>query len=951
MAPLDKHRRRMIRWPLAVFLLIVAIVVPVASDIVRRRWAVADANRAIARRDLSEANARLESFKTFWVRPTNDAEFAYLLGLTRWSLGRKDQARIAFQDALRNPPTTFRDKSLLFLAEYEFERRRFEISENASRILLNSDAVPTEAAVRRLEAIYRLELRYDELRRLFRDTVDRIPDRLRVLHDLWVLDRGTVPPGAAQRDWKVNGSRGEPWGSFVRARIALLRGETRPDITLAEGVGDPAARWLRLDAARASGDAAAVVALLREDKAYGELRGSEAYGWRAWVARASGDRAGEIRALEGQIQSGDYPATAPARLAELATKPEDAARWRSLKTSVDAALHRYERLMADHAKDRRAVDPSTLAGVAKAAGRAFDAAVWRSIANGNAPLDVVALTGGPTITDLLVDVPRNPVEIAKEKPTAAPDVRLVDRAEAAGIRFTFHNDETPIRRMPEPLSGGAGLLDYDGDGRLDIYLAQGGSLSEPDNSKADGDRLYRNIDGRTFVDATASAGIDRIPRGYGHGVAVGDIDNDGDPDLFLTRYGSYRLLRNDGGTFTDVTDPSGLGGTRDWPTSAAFGDLDGDGDLDLYVCHYLEWTPDAVPCRDGRTNAYIYCPPRNFRSLPDHLFRNDGGKFVDVTKDAGIVDEDGRGLGVVMADLDADGRLDIYVANDTTANYWFRNLGGMKFEDVGRSAGAAASADGGYQAGMGVACGDLDGDGRLDIAVTNFYGEGTSFFRNLGDGFFSESSAATGIRSLSRYRLGFGIAAADFNADGRLDLLTADGHLNDSGDVPYRMPLQLLLGTSDGRFAEPTDPGPDLAKPRLGRALACGDLDDDGRLDAVVIDQNAPVALLYNETPTHGRSVAFRLIGTRSGRDAVGALVRLRVGGKAIVAPRAGGGSYQAASDGRVYLGVGAANRIDEAEIVWPSGARTNLNGLAVDSIHEVHETEGLRTSTPFRRH
>ena len=310
-----------------------------------------------------------------------------------------------------------------------------------------------------------------------------------------------------------------------------------------------------------------------------------------------------------------------------------------------------------------------------------------------------------------------------------------------------------------------------------------------------------------------------MPRGFGHGVTVGDFDNDGFPDLFLTRWRSYALLHNNrgDGTFEDATAPSGLGGDRDWPTSAAFADLDNDGDLDLYVCHYLAWDADhptlcprvTVAAESERSDPgqrYNYCTPRPFAALPDHLFRNDGGRFVDVTAEAGIVDKDGRGLGVVAADVDGDGLVDLFVANDTTANYLWHNLGGLKFEEAGLVSGVACNAAGAFQAGMGTACGDLDGDGRPDLLVTNFYGESTTFFRNLGGGVFSDATAAVGLAAPSRFLLGFGIVLFDADNDGRLDLAIANGHVNDDRpDYPYDMPTLLLTGGDDGRLTDVTD--------------------------------------------------------------------------------------------------------------------------------------------------
>src|SRR5262249_8643109 len=259
--------------------------------------------------------------------------------------------------------------------------------------------------------------------------------------------------------------------------------------------------------------------------------------------------------------------------------------------------------------------------------------------------------------------------------------------------------------------------------------------------------------------------------------------------------------------------PRGWGATaigrprRPGPTSPARPSPDGDGDLDLYVCHYLHWDAESPRlCRDHATRAVQYCNPRSFDARADHLFRNDGGRFVDVTAASGIVDRDGRGLGVLAADLDQDGRVDLFVANDTTANFFFRNLGGWRFEEAGMAAGVAANASGGYQAGMGVACGDLDGDGRPDLAVTNFYGESTTFYRNLGGGVFGDRTAAIGLAAPSRYRLGFGIALLDADNDGHLDLATANGHVEDYRPlIPYAMPAQLLVGGEDGRLVDVTD--------------------------------------------------------------------------------------------------------------------------------------------------
>jgi hypothetical protein len=426
---------------------------------------------------------------------------------------------------------------------------------------------------------------------------------------------------------------------------------------------------------------------------------------------------------------------------------------------------------------------------------------------------------------------------------------------------------------------------------------------------------------------------------------VGDYDGDGRPDLFVTRFGSYALLRNQGdGTFRDVTERAGLGGERDWPTSAVFADLDGDGDLDLYVCHYLAWDADhPTLCRHPELpDRYLSCLPLGFPARADHLFRNDGGRFVDVTSQAGIVDHDGRGLGVVACDLDDDGRIDLFVANDMTANYLFRNRGNMTFEEIGHMAGVACNADGGYQAGMGIACGDLDGDGRLDLAVTNFFGESTTFYRNLGHGTFADCTTAVGLKAPTRFLLGFGITFLDVDNDGCLDLATANGHIHDRRpNVPYAMPAQLLAGEGAGCLTDVSGrSGAPWGVPRIGRGLASADLDNDGRLDLLLVAQNSPLAYFHNHTSDAGHFLTLRLEGRASNRDAVGAKVTITAGGRRQTAWRFGGGSYASAGDPRLHFGLGPARMIDAIEVRWPSGRVSRFLNLPADRGYLLRESK-----------
>jgi hypothetical protein len=464
--------------------------------------------------------------------------------------------------------------------------------------------------------------------------------------------------------------------------------------------------------------------------------------------------------------------------------------------------------------------------------------------------------------------------------------------------------------------------------------------------------LFRNRGDGTFEDVTEPSGIGAMARGYGHGVTVGDFDSDGWADLFVTRWRHYALYRNRGNrTFEDVTAKAGLGGERDWPTSAVLADLDGDGDLDLYVCHYFRWDEKTTrSCVDPNNPANYRCIPLDFEALPDHLFRNDGGKFVEATKEARIVDRNGRGFGVLAADLDDDGRIDLFVANDMTANYLFRNLGGLRFEEIAQTAGVAGNATGTYQAGMGVACGDFHGAGRLDLAVTNFYNESTTFFENMGGGFFTDRTAAIGLAVPSRYVLGFGIAFLDSNNDGSLDLITANGHVHDGRpQFPWKMPVQLYLGNRHGKLIDrAAEAGPLFQVLRMGRGLAAGDLDNDGRIDVLVVSQNEAVVYFHNRTESErGHFVTLFLEGTKSNRDAVGAKVSVMHGGHLAVASRMGGGSYQSAGDPRVHFGLGESRRVDYVEVRWPSGRIDRFENLTADMGYWLRE--GDKKVRPLR--
>ena len=494
---------------------------------------------------------------------------------------------------------------------------------------------------------------------------------------------------------------------------------------------------------------------------------------------------------------------------------------------------------------------------------------------------------------------------------------LRDVSAGAGVTFRFETGSRGRHELPEIMGGGVALIDGDGDGRLDLFFCNGGPIDGPiDNSPC---RYYRNLGAGAFANETARA---RAPGPvYAMGAAVGDYDGDGRDDLFVTGWRDQRLYRNaGGGQFDDVTERAGLQ-SNVWSTSAAWADLDGDGDLDLYVAAYLDFDAAHAPFCAAPDGFRDYCGPEDFPAQPDRLYRNNGdGTFTDVSRSAGIDLPEGRGLGVVVADLTGDARPDVFVANDGTPCWLFENLGGLRFREVGQAAGVAVDGQGQALAGMGAAVGDLDGDGRSDLVVTNFLGRSTVAFQAQGGGAFLDASAPVGLTATTRRVNGFGLALVDLDADGRLDLVQANGHVLDRArlGVPFAMRPTLLRNAGD-RFEDvSTGAGPWFSRTILGRGLAVGDLDGDGRPDLVVSALDAPVALLRNESP--GRSVAVELVGGRTRQTPFAARLRATVAGRVVVRDIVGGGSYLSASDRRVYLGLGDALRIDRIDVTWPGG-------------------------------
>jgi hypothetical protein len=519
--------------------------------------------------------------------------------------------------------------------------------------------------------------------------------------------------------------------------------------------------------------------------------------------------------------------------------------------------------------------------------------------------------------------------------------RFRDVAAEAGIDFRFDNGARGRHDLVEIMGGGVALIDADGDGRVDIFFTNGGPIAGEPGRLDPPCRLYRNLGDWRFEDVTDSCGAPGPS--YAMGVAVGDFDDDGRDDLFVTGWRDQRLYRNlGGGRFEDVTERAGVVSDR-WSTSAAFADLDGDGDLDLYVCNYLDYDLTRAPACFAPDGQPDYCGPEVFPAQRDRLYRNNGdGTFTDVSDTAGIDDRDGRGLGVLVADLTGDGRLDLYVANDGTACFLFENLGGLRFRDIGEQSGVAYDGSGRPLAGMGVAWGDVDGDGRSDLLVSNFFGRSTIGFRNLGRATFHDESGRFGLTAATRDVLGFGLALADFDGDGDLDLLQGNGHVLDRARLgePFAM-RQILLENRKGGFVDVSrSAGPWFARPILARGVAVGDLDGDDRPDAVVAAIDAPAAVLRNESG--GRCAAIELLGQGpGGRAAVGGVVRATTDGRTVTREVVGGGSYLSSSSRALFFGLGDAGRIERIDVTWPSGDQELFTDIHLSDIIYLQQGKG----------
>ncbi len=523
------------------------------------------------------------------------------------------------------------------------------------------------------------------------------------------------------------------------------------------------------------------------------------------------------------------------------------------------------------------------------------------------------------------------------QPRATAPALFADVTAQAGISFVHASGATPDKHMVETFGSGLAWIDFDNDGFVDLYFVSGAAGSS--------NALYRNNRDGTFSDVTRQSGSAATASAYKTGVAVGDYDNDGDLDLYVTAFGPNILLRNNGdGTFSDVTTAAGVaGGAHDWSTSTGFFDYDRDGDLDLYVANYLDVRDENPWCGQRRPGYRMYCNPTIFEGTPDRLFRNNGdGTFTDVSAKAGVANPAGKGLGVVVCDVDRDGDPDIYVANDLVRNFLYRNNGDGTFTDIAYASGVGFDMNGKPQAGMGVDCGDIDGNGYPELFVTNFSEELNTLYENRGDGLFEDVSQKLGLAS-GFLPLGFGTRMYDVDNDGDLDLHVTNGHVIDNVKL-YQPNLSyeqkdLLYENVGGRFTDiSAEGGAALQAPRVGRGLAVADYDNDGYLDVAISSLGRRAVLLKNQGARKGNWIEMRAQGSASNTFGLGATVRATVEGRTIVREINNVSSYLSSSDTRLHLGLGKARSIQRLEILWPSGRRQVLDDVAANQILTIKE-------------
>jgi hypothetical protein len=537
------------------------------------------------------------------------------------------------------------------------------------------------------------------------------------------------------------------------------------------------------------------------------------------------------------------------------------------------------------------------------------------------------------------------------KPANPPvGVHFTDIRKSAGITFQQDSTQTDEKYYLETMGTGVGWIDYDQDGLMDLYFVQSGATEAYKPSRPLHSALYRNNGDGTFSDVTEKAGVGGEGH-YGQGVAVGDYNNDGFPDLFVTGYGRAILYRNNGnGTFTDVTAKAGVADDGAWSTSAGWFDYDKDGWLDLVVTNYLDWSPkNNLWCGERAPGYRSYCNPGNYKGQKTKLYHNNhDGTFTDVSDKSGVGLPESKGMSMVLADLNNDGWPDIAIANDTWPNFLFENKHDGTFSDVSLISGLAASEDGGYEAGMGIDAADVDGDGLLDIYITHLDFELNRLYHNNGDGTFTDVTYSSGIGNKAMLLSGVSAKFIDYDNDGWPDIVQANGAMVDNvrlyhSLVSYEEPLLMFHNLGHGKFEKSSDTlGADFNRPVVGRGLATADFFNDGQVGFAVNCRGDYPELLRNDGASGNHWLEVLLIGTKSNRDGIGAVLKLSSSGMVQVDQAKGGTSYMSASDPRIHFGLGKRTKIDSLVITWPSGQVDKLASVPVDSIIAVKEGTGI---------
>jgi enediyne biosynthesis protein E4 len=557
------------------------------------------------------------------------------------------------------------------------------------------------------------------------------------------------------------------------------------------------------------------------------------------------------------------------------------------------------------------------------------------------------LLSATTITIVLTFA--SSAQIKDSRTGSSPPAKFVDVSPNLGVRFQHGAPHTSKKYLLETMGSGVALFDYDNDGRLDLFLVNGAEISDPSQPAAIPaktgpkywNRLYHQKSDGTFEDVTERAGLQGA--GYGMGVAIGDYDNDGFEDLFVTGYGGNHLYHNNGnGTFTDVSERAAVAGSG-WSTSAAWVDLDGDGLLDLVVLRYLQWEFTDIWCGERKQGYRSYCHPDEFRPITPLIYHNDGnGHFTEITKQAGFA-KPGNALGIAIADFNGDGRVDVFIANDSTPEFLYQNKGDGTFEEVGLFAGVGVDGDGHAYAGMGVDFADYDNDGLPDIVVTDLAYQKYALYRNNGDSTFAYVSDTAGLGAMTFLHSGWGMRLLDYDNDGWKDLLVGQAHVMDTIELNYpqlryREPLLLARNTGRGFVDISGQSGPVFHEAWASRGMAIGDIDNDGKLDAVVSENGGPAHILHNETDTQNHWLTLSLVGHKSNRDAIGAEVKITTGQGQQQATVTTCGSYLSSGDKRVHFGLGNQSTVKEIRIRWPSGIGQILHDVKSGQILRIDE-------------